>query len=213
MRFAALTVLLAACATATPIATPKGGPRGLRASDHLELANQDDARAHDRTTWPAAPVVGYEARDQPVGMPWYRSWDTAAEHDRMAMIHRGKAAELEAAYQEACGDKPSEVVAISPLVRYGVDGWPTQSGAIIYLSPTAGTPDSLLAALKCHRAFMMLAPADMEACPLDLPGLEVDVRGDAEGITVALSVKDPALISELQHRVAHELEAAQHQGR
>ena len=101
-------------------------------------------------------------------------------------------------------------VATSPLVRYGIGGWPTATGVIVYLSPTAGTPDELLAALKCHRAYMMLAPTGMDDCPLDLPGLEVDARGDAEGVTLAMTVKDTKLVPELQRRAAHDLEMSQH---
>ncbi len=144
-------------------------------------------------------------------MPWYRSWDTTADHERLAAIHRGKAAALQAEYEEACGNRPSSEVSVSPLARYGVGGWPTANGAIVYLSPNAGTPDELLAALRCHRAFMMLAPADMDDCPLDLPGLVIDARGDATGVTVSLSVKDGKLVPELQRRTAHDLEVAQHQ--
>ena len=148
--------------------------------------------------------------DQPLAMPWFRSWDTAAEHTQLAAIHRSKAAALEAAYEEACGSKPVEEVSVSPLVRYGVGGWPTANGVIVYLSPKAGSPDELLAAMKCHRAFMMLAPSDMDDCPLDLPGLALDARGDAEGITVSMSVKDTALLPELKRRAAHDLEVGQH---
>jgi hypothetical protein len=215
MRILFLTILLAACATTTTTSSPKGGPRGLRATEHREVARQYDEQARERSTWPEASMIaggGPETRDQPIAMPWYRSWDTAAEHDRLAAAHRSQAAELEAAYQEACGDKPSSEVSVSPLVRYGLGGWPTANSVILYLSSDAGTADQLLAALKCHRAFMMLAPSGMDDCPLDLPGLEVDARGDTEGITVSLSVKDRALIPELKRRTAHDLEAGRHQG-
>lgn len=56
---------------------------------------------------------------------------------------------------------------------------------------------------------MMLAPAGMENCPLDLPGIKVDVRGDAEGITVSIATTDLDLVSELQRRAAHEMESAE----
>ncbi len=213
MRISSIMVLLAACATTSTTSTPKGGPRGLRVSDHLEVAAQQDQQARDRSAWPETSVMtpGGYATDQPVAMPWYRSWDTAAEHERLAAIHRSQAAELEAEYEQACGNTPAADVAMSPLVRYGVGGWPTANGVIVYLSPNAGTPDQLLAAMKCHRAFMMLAPADMDDCPLDLPGLELDARGDPNGVTVSMTVKDSALIPELQRRAAHDLEAGQHQ--
>lgn len=215
MRISLITILLAACATTPTTSSPKGGPRGLRANEHREVAAQHDEQARERSTWPDASRIagaGPDTRDQPIAMPWYRSWDTAAEHERLAVVHRSKAAELEAAYQEACGDKPSGEISVSPLVRYGLGGWPTANSVILYLSPDAGSADQLLAMMRCHRAFMMLAPAGMDDCLLDLPGLEVDARGDTDGVTVALTVKDRALIPELKRRAAHDLEAGQHQG-
>jgi hypothetical protein len=215
MRISTCTIFLAACATTATTSTPNGGPRGLRASEHLQVAAQQNDQARARSSWPTSSMIrtaGPDARDEPIAMPWYRSWDTAGEHDQLAAIHRSKAAELQAAYEAACGDNPGEEVAISPLVRFGIGGWPTASGAILYLSAAAGTPDQLLSAMKCHRAYMMLAPSDMADCPLDLPGLELDARGDAGGVTVSLSVKDSALVPELQRRAAHDLEAGQHRG-
>ncbi len=215
MRISSVTLLLAACATTSTVSTPKGGPRGLRASDHLDVAAQHDQQARDRSLWPETQMMtpgGYDTAGQPIAMPWFRSWDTTAEHEQLAAVHRSQAAALQAAYEEACGNTPAEDVSISPLVRYGVSGWPTAHGVIVYLSPKAGTPDQLLAAMKCHRAFMMLAPSDMDDCPLDLPGLELDARGDSAGITVSMTVKDSSLIPELKRRAAHDLEAGQHHG-
>jgi hypothetical protein len=65
----------------------------------------------------------------------------------------------------------------------------------------------VLADIRCHRAWMMLAPSDMEACPLDLAGIHVDASGDQTGVTVTIKVHDPALVPELQRRAAHDLEA------
>ena len=209
MRISSVTILLAACATTTA-STPKGGPRGLRASEHLDVAAQHDELAHQSSIWPDTRSMGPDHVNQAASMPWYRTWNATGEHERLAAIHRGKAAELNAEYAAACGDRSSAEVAISPLARYGIGGWPTQSGAILYLSSTAGPPDRLLEAIKCHRAFMMLAPSGMDDCPLDLPGLVLDARGDADGITVSLSVEDRAQIPELQRRAAHELEVHQH---
>ena len=78
------------------------------------------------------------------------------------------------------------------------------------LSPDAGSPDALLSAMRCHRAWMMLGRADMDDCPLDLPGLRVSAHGDAEGIELTMTIDDPALVPELRRRAAHDLEAAHH---
>ena len=216
MRQSALTSLLvgligfvglAGCATAPP-PEPKGGPRGLRATEHLDIARQHDAIARERETWPDARAAGPGDIRQPVAMPWYRSWDTGAEHEKLAETHRAKAAEIHSQYEEACGDLPASEVAVSPLESYGIGGWNTATGVILYLAPDAGAPDRLLTRMKCHRAMMMLAPVGMEDCPLDLPDIAVDARGDTDGITVSIVVRDPKLIPELQRRAAHDLEAA-----
>jgi len=206
MRRLALATLLIGCATA-PRLEPKGGPRGLRASDHLNAAAQHDAMARERETWPdMRPAAPGDMR--PVAMPWYRSWDTAGEHDRIAAIHRAQAAEIHAQYDEACRDMPARDAQISPLEVYGVGGWNTTTGVIVYLSPDAGPPDRLLARMKCHRAAMLVAAPNMEDCPLDLPDIAVDVRGDAGGIAVSIVVRDLDLVPELQRRAARDLEAA-----
>jgi hypothetical protein len=207
MRTLAPILLLTACATTAP-PPPQGGPRGLRASEHRDAAHRHDELA--RQAWRFPDVVASPGPGAPT-IPWTRSWRPDADHDRLAAVHRGKAAELEAAFDEACGARASEEVSISPLQRYGLGGWNTSTGVIVYLRPDAGPADRLLANLRCHRAWMMLAPTDMDACPLDLPGLQLDVRGDAEGITLALAVDDPKLVSELQRRAAHDLEGAARQ--
>ena len=197
-----LPLLLAAGCAATTSSIPNGGPRGLRASEHMEAAREHDESAHAAQKWPDA--YGDRAA---YSIPWTRSWDTTTEQERLAAAHRGRAAELQAEYEEACGDRPLERVSISPLQRYGIGGWNTSTGVILYLSPDAGLPDQLIADMRCHRAWMMLAPSGMENCPLDLPGIQVDARGDREGITVSIVTHDPALVDELHRRAAAELEA------
>jgi hypothetical protein len=195
-------VLLSACASTTA-PTIKGGPRGPHADEHLTLARDQDALAREDGHWP-------DTMTSPAGpayIPWTRTWDSAADHERLAAVHRSKASELHAAYEQACGDRPPEQVAVSPLQRWGVSGWNTQAGVILYLRPSAGTPERLLADLKCHRAWMMLSDAGMDDCPLDLPAITLDVRGDDESITVLIGVRDPTLVDELHRRAAHDLEA------
>jgi hypothetical protein len=199
-------VLLAACASAPPV-EPKGGPRGLRATDHLDEARRHDelARQQGRSPLPTAMGPGYRG-DLPA-MAWSRSWDTT-EHGRLAEIHRGKAGELNAELDEACGTR-SAADSASPFEQFAIGGWNTATGVILYLSPDAGSPDALLAAMKCHRAAMMIAPMpNMDNCPLDLPGLLLDAHGDAESITISLSVRDEKLVPELQRRAALEIESA-----
>jgi hypothetical protein len=196
------------CATAPPPEPRGGGPRGLRASEHLDAARQHDSSARERGSWPDTRGAGPGDMRQPVALPWYRSWDTAAEHEKLAVTHRAKAAEIQAQFDALCGDLPEGAGAVSPLEAYSIGGWNTATGVIVYLAPEAGPPDELLARMKCHRAAMMLAPSGMENCPLDLPGIALDARGDGGGITVSIVVRDPSLVPELQRRAAHDLEAA-----
>jgi hypothetical protein len=209
MRLFAIASLLIGCAT-TPPPEPKGGARGLRASEHLDAARQHDAMARERESWPDTRGGGPGDLRQPVGITWYRSWDTAAEHEKLAQTHRAKAAEIHERYEALCGDTPESEVSQSPLESYGIGGWNTTTGVIVYLAPEAGPPDRLVARMKCHRAFMLIAPSGMEDCPLDLPDIALDARGDSDGITVSIVVRDPNLVPELQRRAAHDLEAAAH---
>jgi hypothetical protein len=141
---------------------------------------------------------------------WFGTWDTGAERRRLAQVHRSAAAQLQAEYEQACLEIPAEVVSVSPLQRYAIGGVPTAGGTLVLLSAEAGPPERLLAAMRCHRAWMMLGRTNMDDCPLDLPGLHVSARGDAGGIELTMAVDDPALVDELRRRAAHDLEAAHH---
>ena len=200
MRTLAL-VLFSACAATTAPAV-KGGPRGPHADEHLRLARHYDEQARLDGRWPDASA----ANASDAALPWTRSWNAGADDERLAAIHRSKADALHAAYTDACGARPLAEVSLSPVQRYGIGGWNTQTGVVLYLGAYAGAPERLLADLKCHRAWMMLSDADMDDCPLDLPGITLDVRGDNEGITVLIGIGDPKLVDELHRRAAHDLE-------
>lgn len=199
-----LLLALAACAT-SPTPAPKGGPRGLRASDHLDRARDHDELARDHRTLPTAPMMTPGSLETATPAPWLRTWDTSAEHERLARIHRSEAAGIQAAYDEACRDRSGTDVTVSPLTRFGGTSWPTRTGVIVYLDKVE-SPDALLTDLRCHRAWMMLAPAGMDDCALDLPGLVLDARGDRDGVTLVITVSAPKLVPELQRRVAKQLE-------
>jgi hypothetical protein len=203
-----LLCLVAACAA--PIANEKPGPRGLRADQHLSIASREDDRAEELSRWPDTRPDGTHVNQERAAGTWFGTWDTAAEHRRLAQVHRSAAAQLQAEYEEACDETPAEVASISPVERYAVGGSPTANGTLVLLSAEAGPPGRLLAAMRCHRAWMMLGRSDMDDCPLDLPGLQVAARGDASGIELTMTVTDPSLVDELRRRAAHDLEAAQH---
>ncbi len=201
--------LLVSCAASS--LEEKPGPRGLRADQQMAMASREDDRANQITHWPDTRPGLDEANpsERVISGSWFGSWDTADEHHRLAERHRGEAVQIEAAYEQACGDTPAAIASVSPLQRYGVGGSPIPGGTVVLLSADAGPPDKLLAAMRCHRAWMMLGRALMDDCPLDLPGLRVDARGDANGVELSLTVADPALVEELRRRAAHDLEAGQ----
>ena len=60
MRAVLLALALGACVRDPNVATstPAGGPRGLRASEHREVADQHDAIAAERARYPTPVVVG-----------------------------------------------------------------------------------------------------------------------------------------------------------
>lgn len=210
MHCSSALLLLLACAGST--ANEKPGPRGLRADQHLKIAQNEAEHADQLTRWPdtRSRASGPGAQPDLLIPAWFGMWDTTVEHQHIVQFHRTAAAQLEAEYEQACGETPAAIASISPVQRYGVGTSPVPGGTVVLLSPDAGSPDALLAAMRCHRAWMMLDRTDMDDCPLDLPGLRVSARGDAEGIELTMTIDDPMLVPELRRRAAHDLEAAQH---
>lgn len=185
-----IVALISACASTPP--TPAGGPRGLRASDHL-----DEAHAHDQVA--KHRFVGHEEDD---AEPWTRHWDTRHDNEQAAAVHRSQAAELQAAYERACRGRTLAQASVSPLERSS-GGYATATTAVFYLDRAIRSPDLLIAALACHRAWMMLAPEDDKDDPLDLPDLVIDASGGVDGIAVSISARDPDVVAELLRRSAH----------
>lgn len=204
MRFLSFA-LLAACASTTPQERTTPGTRGMRADAHLQAARAHEARAAELSRFPEMQrdAAGF---DNPAGGLWYRAWDTAVEERRSAEHHRSEAARLQAAYEDACADVPREDITVSPFQRYGVGGVSSADGVVIMLDKAAGPPARLLAAMRCHRAWMMLYEAGMEDCPLDLAGIKVEAYGDESGISVEINATSPEVTRELQRRTAKDLE-------
>lgn len=202
-------LLIAACTTPSPRHDPTS--RGPRASDHLVMADDHSTRSTELGRWPDRKET--QAPDgQLAAGNWSRSFNTTELEARRAQVHRGEAAALHAEYDEACKDRSSADIAMSPLRRYGKGGTPTHDGARVFLSSYPGRPDALMAEIRCHRAWMRLGHAAMDSCPLDLPGLNVHAHGDEGGVTVEISIKDPALVPELQRRTMLDLEGTRAHG-
>lgn len=182
----------------------------MRASDHLEAA-REHAEAAQRSGWPdhRAGADGSIASSPGVaGPPWFYYWDPASDHARLAEVHRSQAAQIEADYQAACGDRPIADISVSPLAHHALGATEIANGTVVFLSNDAGTPEQLMAEMRCHRAWMMLGRMNMDACPLDLDGIEVVAHNGDGAIEVMLTTTKPALVKELQRRVAIDVEAA-----
>ncbi len=218
MKSFTLLVALTACSTTPPPQSPTS--RGMRADEHLDAARDHARRADELSRWPDIRrnddrVTGTGTWSGPWVDPstgiWYSSIDQTQDQKRLADTHRSEAAAILAEYEQACANIPPERIRVSPLQRYGVGGAPIDDGAVFYLGTNAGTPERLLAEMRCHRAWMMLSQpgqTGMESCPLDLPNINVNAYGDATGVSVEIHVKDPLLVPELQRRAAQELEIA-----
>jgi hypothetical protein len=207
------TIVLAACATTAP---KKLGDRGPTATEHLEEAREHGQIAAERWRWPESRPDGTGAiGGQPDARwsPWFYFWDPAIDHERMAEAHRAAAAQLEAEYQAACGDRPAAEVAVSPIQRWAIGGTNTGDGAILYLSRDAGTPEQLLGTMRCYRAWMMLGRTHTDDDPLALDDVQVVVHPTGSAIEVLLTTRAEKLVPELQRRAAAAVEnAAQRRG-
>jgi hypothetical protein len=204
MRRALATILLSASACATT--APASGPRGMRASDHLEAAREHSDAAANRNRWPDTrpdATAAVARADEP---RWLTYW-SSDEDARLAEMHRSAAARIEEEYQTACGDAPAADVSVSPLVRYGLGGTRILDGAVVYLSKDAGTPDQVMAKMRCHRAWMMLGRSAMDDCPLDLPQIEMVAHETSGAIEVEITTRNTSQVEELQRRVAKDVEA------
>jgi hypothetical protein len=216
--------LLTSCAVSAVGERP--GPRGLRADQHLELADRASDRAAELHNWPdvrpgtdVTPGSGLFSPDQQGDAgAWYAEGgglgglgDTTGKQQENARLHRAEAGRLQADYEQACGQTPLAKVMTSPLQLYGIGGTTVPDGSLVLLGPEAGSPDHVLAAVRCHRAWLMLGNANATRAnddPFDLPGLNLAAERKPSGIDLTITVDNPGLVSELQRRAAHDLETA-----
>lgn len=135
------------------------------------------------------------AFDDPPAAPWSVTMELPAPPQARA--------------DDGCGPAPPGEAAASPLSRHVIGGAGLDRGFVIYLHPDAGRPrpDALLDAIRCHHARAARGDGAADG-PLALAGLRVVARGDATGISVELTARDPALVPELRRRAAKELARA-----
>ncbi len=181
--------------------------RGPHANEQLAAAREHTRRAEALARWPEARRGDPDRFDDAGTGLWYRSWETANDPYRAAPVHASEAGR-KGTYDEACIGVPPAHQTSSPLQRHGLDSTPTANGVIVFLRPDAGAPDRLLAEIRCHRAWMMLAVTGEDVCPLDIANVHIQAHGDKAGISIEISVADPLLVREVQLSAAHDLEVA-----
>lgn len=197
---AALLIPTTSCAANRAAGTR---PEDMTATEHLEKARESSLRAS----------AGYRVaarRTGPYGVtnvathwyPWYSYWDAGAEYAALADAHRAAAEELQVRYDSACALAPRGSESLSSL-DYVTHVDPLERGIVVQLAPQAGAPDAVLAALRCHRAWLMLEPhAGNVDEPLLVPSLVLVAHAIPTGTLVMLTVTDDRQVGELRRRVA-----------
>lgn len=205
MRVIGLGLVVAlGCGSAPP---PAPAPREMRASEHRDAATLHAARAAELARLSDALGGGQrEKLDDPATGLWFRS----LEEERQAHEHLVEAAALHTEFEERCGALAPAQIVVSPLQRSSIGWLRKPDGIVVLLATEAGPPERLLQELRCHRAWMRLGEAAEDKCPLELPGIDLVAYGDRTGISVEITLSDPALVAELQRRTEHVIATKQH---
>jgi len=197
-------VLGVACASQR---SPGTRPGDMTAREHLAQAQAHGRRAS--TTYARSVHHGAPYYWSSAWYPWYYYWDPALDHLDLADGHAKAAATLEADYEASCLLVARGLEAISPMELYATGSAPLDNGVVVHLMAAAGPPDMLLAELRCHRAWLRLAPRPGAADNvLMLDGLLIVVHATSEVVEVMFTVGDRALVPELRRRTQATVERA-----
>lgn len=176
---------------------------GTHASDMTAAEHHAAAREHSRqiTNAPRGPGYGYGS------YPWYYAWNPDTEHRELAEAHDAAAERLEAQFDRACAQIPRGLEAESPLDTFTVAVSPMPGGVVFHLAEGAGPPDDVLAQLRCHHAWLMLAPRPGAGDePLLVAGTSWMTHSGHDGIEVMATVADERERGELARRAQIALE-------
>lgn len=187
---APLLTLAVAAGCAGPRATGAGvGPDEMTADAHRDAARRQDEIARKG---PYLRRRGWA--------PWTYSWDPGTEHLAERDAHLASAETLETRYREACADLPVAAESSSPLTRHGRSAAPIDGGVALVLDPDAGPPEDVLAAIRCHRAWLALEdrPASDDVVALD--GLRYSVEIRDEIIELRITATNAGELDELRRR-------------
>lgn len=134
--------------------------------------------------------------------PWYY-WSPDDEHRELAQAHRDSAEQLKLQYEAACANLPRGADVSSPLDTSVGSVSPIEGGIAFHLAETAGPPDRVLAQLRCHRAWLKLAPTPGAAeDPLQVDGVTWLTRAGRGEIEVRATASAESARAELARRAA-----------
>ena len=174
---------------------------GTHPDDMTAAEHQAAAREHSE-------MVSGSPYHHPMGSyssgsyPWYY-WSPDDEHRALAQAHRDSAEQLKLQYEAACAGLSDRAAAASPLETSMVDTSPIEGGIAFHLVESAGPPDRLVAELRCHRAWLKLAPSAGAADdPLQLDGVTWLARGGNAGVEVLALASADSVRAELARRAA-----------
>lgn len=185
------------------------GPDDMTAADHVSAA-----RGHSEQitgTHGHGGYLGYGSYPWYYygSYPWYYSWDPDEEHRALAAAHRDAAEQLKLQHESACAGIPRGLEATSPIDAFATSISPLDRGVVFHLSPQAGPPEIVLAHLRCHRAWLKLAPTDAAATsPLLVDGVTWMTHASANGVEVMATARDDRGRDELARRARLVLERA-----
>lgn len=201
-------VLAGSCATAH---------HGTRPGDMTAAEHLDNARSHTeqisgwRGTYRGV-YGGHHAGYWGPGSgwyPWYYSWDPDEEHRALAAAHRDAADQLKLQFEAACAYFPRGLEVESPLDSFTTSISAIPSGVVFHVSDRAGSPDAVLASLRCHRAWLQLAPNPAAANnPLLIEGVKWMTHAGRDDVEVMATARDDGAAAELARRSALTLERA-----
>jgi len=140
--------------------------------------------------------------------PWHYSWDPDEEHRSLAAAHRDAAEQLKLEYEAACTLIPRGLDARSPL-ELATSTSPFDRGVVFHLSEQAEPPEVVLTRIRCHRAWLQLAPNDAAAdSPLLVEGVTWMTHAGARGVELMATARDDRGRAELARRAALVIEHA-----
>lgn len=194
MRRKAITSVCIALAACGGAPAPGTRPHDMSVDEHFKQAREHSATAEKLTGRGDSTASG--ASWYP-WYPWYYHWDPATPHHELAGAHARAGAELEIEVRTACADISDHDLA-SPLASAtGVEQ--VERWVVFHLPPGAGTPDRLLARLRCERARMIqTSRRTSDATCLD--GVVWTAHAGAAGVDLMATAPDAASAAELVRR-------------